>query len=235
MLLVNLKGTPEKELNLWQLRNLLNEYKNAANREEGLQYKSWVRGYAYKKKYWLDLYISKYISAIYTGEITVSDENMSATIDLLNMFDPDTFFSFSVRKQDGEKETIRNVVVDLLDDLRARNSGDGHNQEKGNSVVLKQEKGKYIRNQISDLLVQRHNRRISKIMSDGEKRHNRLIKRNLRREEKDLEKQKRISEKNVECNIDKINEDIRFIEQQILHTLREMSAPLVYSEMQRYK
>ena len=234
MLLVNLKGTPEKELNLWQLRNLLNEYKNAANREEGLQYKSWVRGYAYKKKYWLDLYISKYISAIYTGEITVSDENMSATIDLLNMFDPDTFFSFSVRKQDGEKETIRNVVVDVLDGLRARNSGDGHNHEEGNSV-LEQEKGKCIRNQISDLLVQRHDRRISKIMSDGEKKHKRLIKRNLRREEKDLEKQKRISEKNVEYNIDKINENIDFIEQQILHTLREMSAPLVYSEMQRYK
>ena len=234
MLLVNLKGTPRKELNLWQLRHLLNEYKNATNREEDLQYKSWVRGYAYKKKYWLDLYISKYISAIYTGEITVSDENMSATIDLLNMFEPDTFFSFSVLKQDGKKETIQNVVVDVLDGLRARNSGDGHNHEKGNSV-LEQEKGNYIRNRISDLLVRRSDWRISKIMSDGEKRHKRLIERNLRREEKDLEKQKRISEKNVECNIDKINENINFLEQQISHTLREMSAPLVYSEMRRYK
>lgn len=234
MLLVNLKGTPEKELNLWQLRHLLNEYKNATNREEDLQYKSWVRGYAYKKKYWLDLYISKYINAIYTGEITVSDENMSATIDLLNMFEPDTFFSFSVLKQDGKKETIQNVVVDVLDGLRARNSGDGHNQEKGNSV-LEQKKGNYISDRISDLLVRRSDWRISKIMSKGEKRHKRLIERNLRREEKDLEKQKRISEKNVECNIDKINENISFLEQQISHTLREMSAPLVYSEMRRYK
>ncbi len=240
MLLVNLKRTPKKELKLWQLENLLDEYKNVTKRESWWKdrmmaygVRPWYRGvYATRKMHDLDLYIARYISAIYTGRIAVSDENMSATISLLRGFEPNAFFSFSVRKQnekgDIEEEDIQNVVADVLDGLRARNLGDGRNAEKekvGNSIV----------EQISDLLVRRSDWRISKIMSDGEKRHKRLIERNLRREEKDLEKQKRILEKNGECDIDKINENINFLEQQISHTLREMSAPLVYSEMRRYK